>query len=326
MSVDLFDTGSATGSGVERDRWGRPLIVPPDGGKPRPYTRCTTFADCLDDRFALERWKQRMVAIGLVARPDLRIAVAAAARDDKRRLDALCGDALEAANANDKARIGTALHAFAEQADLGQLFTDRIPPEHQGDIAAYRDATSRMDHAHVEQFMVCDELGVAGTPDRVSRVGRNPGVYIADIKTGDITKSLGKIAMQLALYAHSVVYDPVTGRRTPIAGLDTDQAVIIHLPAGQAQCELLWIDIAAGWEGVQLARDVRNWRARKHRPRPLTPYAAPRPATWAQRIAAASSLDELTAIWTQADAAGQWTDALTSAAATRKTEFAGGKP
>ena len=34
-------------------------------------------------------------------------------------------------------------------------------------------------------------------------------------------------------------------------------------PAGQARCELHWIDIAAGWHAAQLAAAVRGWRARR---------------------------------------------------------------
>ena len=32
-------------SAVPRDRYDRPLIRPPDDGKPVPYTRCTTYVD-----------------------------------------------------------------------------------------------------------------------------------------------------------------------------------------------------------------------------------------------------------------------------------------
>lgn len=34
---------------VRRDRWGRYLVVPPDGGKPVGYTRATTVAKALDE-------------------------------------------------------------------------------------------------------------------------------------------------------------------------------------------------------------------------------------------------------------------------------------
>jgi hypothetical protein len=42
-----------------------------------------------------------------------------------------------------------------------------------------------------------------------------------------------------------------------------ERALVIHLPAGQARCELHWLDIAAGWEAARLAATVRAWRARR---------------------------------------------------------------
>ncbi len=56
---------------IERDRYGRPLVVPPAGGKAIAYTRATTIANSLDDASALTAWKMRMAAIGLTSRPDI---------------------------------------------------------------------------------------------------------------------------------------------------------------------------------------------------------------------------------------------------------------
>ena len=68
---------------VPRDRWGRPLIVPVDGGKPIGSTRVSTLAKALDDKSALTKWKQRQVVVGMASRPDL-AAVAAACKGDDR--------------------------------------------------------------------------------------------------------------------------------------------------------------------------------------------------------------------------------------------------
>ena len=53
---------------IPRDRWGRPLITPVDGGDPMPYTRVSTLAKALDDKTALTDWKCRQVAIGPLRR------------------------------------------------------------------------------------------------------------------------------------------------------------------------------------------------------------------------------------------------------------------
>ena len=52
-------------SELPRDRWGRPLITPPDGTTPVPYTRVTTFAKAVEDTYHLGRWAERMVALGM---------------------------------------------------------------------------------------------------------------------------------------------------------------------------------------------------------------------------------------------------------------------
>lgn len=245
---------------IERDRLGRPRVIPPsEVGKENPatvaYTRCTTFVGCLEDRYNLEKWQQRMVLIGLADSPEL-VLSAAAHRDDNSMLNRIAEDAQTIAKARKPATVGTAVHKFIADVDRG-IEIGRVPGDWMADIEAYKRATAPFTNELVERFVVCDELGIGGTPDRiVSYQGRR---YIADAKTGDISRA-GKIAMQLAVYAHSELYDLKTGKRTP---LDVDQrnGIIVHLPAGTGTCELYWVDLAKGWEAVLLAAQVREWRS-----------------------------------------------------------------
>jgi hypothetical protein len=252
---------------IPRDRWGRPLVVPPGGGKRTAYTRCTTFIDCLDDRWALEQWKQRMTAIGIADRPDLLLAVSAH-RDDKKQLNGICDQAIEAAKATAAATTGTALHALSELVDRGQDLPV-LPDAARADLDAYKTAMEPFEVIDIEQFVVHDGLKVGGTFDRLVRW--NGVTMIADLKTGSsIDYSLGKLAMQLAVYSRGQRYDIDTGQRTP---LDAHQGtgIVIHLPAGQARCDVRFVDLNAGWEGVQLAAQVREWRKRKGFTAPFTP-------------------------------------------------------
>jgi hypothetical protein len=93
---------------------------------------------------------------------------------------------------------------------------------------------------------------------------------MADIKTGKkLDYSLPGYAIQLALYADSVLYDVVTNERTPLPhNLHMRWGVLIHLPAGKAKCELSWVDLDVGRRGAEIVRDVREWRKRKdfHQP------------------------------------------------------------
>jgi hypothetical protein len=85
----------------------------------------------------------------------------------------------------------------------------------------------------VERFTVLDDLKIGGTHDRTVRYqGRQ---YISDLMTGSIEYGALKIAMQLAVYSRSVLYDHRTFERTPL-DVDQERALVIHLPAGPGRC------------------------------------------------------------------------------------------
>ena len=253
---------------IERDRWGRPKIILPDGDTTH-YTRVTTLAGTLDDTFGLAKWQRRQTAIGLAARDDLLLSVKAADDGDTRTIDQACDAAMEAAGSSSAATIGTALHSLTERLDLG---TDlpTVDPNVEQSMKAYIEATSPLDIVEydgepaVEQFLVCDDVQAAGTADRIVTWPDAFGDrrFIADLKTGKIRYGALKIAMQLAIYAHGQRYDPATGDRSPI-DVDLNNALIIHLPAGGVTCRLWWVDIKSGWEAVQQAVAVRAWRKRR---------------------------------------------------------------
>ena len=254
---------------VPRDRWQRPLIQPPGGGKAEPYTRCTTYVGALEDTNNLEKWKMRQVAIGLVARPDLLAAVRALHPTyDKSAVNAHCEAALEAAASSAAANVGTALHKLTEADDLGVLDLSILSPEEKQSIYAYRQAMvqAKLTVDQIETFVVHDGLKIGGTFDRTVNSGKRKFVF--DVKTGSLDYGMGKIAMQLAVYAHSRHYNPETFERTDL-DVDLERAIVCHLPAGTGKCILHWVDIAAGWEAVQLASQVRSWRARKNLSEPF---------------------------------------------------------
>ena len=239
---------------VERDRYGRPLVIPPGGGKKVTYRRVTKFIDVLEDRYLLELSKQRKVAHGMAMRHDL-VLKAASAAGDKKLLNEVVTAAKEAAGSSQAATVGTALHAITEQLDRGE--DPLIPPSATADVDAYRKTTEHLNIRMIEVFVVHDDLQVGGTFDRIVQLdGVN---YVADIKTGSIDWGAGKIKMQLALYARSQRYDIRTGERADL-DVDVTRGLVIHLPAGSGQCSLHWPDLTIGWAGVQIAKDVWDWR------------------------------------------------------------------
>jgi hypothetical protein len=305
---------------IPRDRWGRPLILPPGETKRVAYRRCTTFVGCLEDTYNLMNWKNRQVAYGMGQRKDLVLAAAAADPDDKRKLNEIAEKATEHAMASASATTGTALHALTERIDRGQPL-GFVPAEYEADIAAYREATKSIEFSGIESFRVHDEWRVAGTADRIGK-DRRGRIRIYDIKTGSIDYP-HKMAMQLAMYARSVPYDIESDQRGKDPGyIDISRGIIIHLPAGQGRCDLYEIDIARGWSACLTARRVWSWRAEKNLTEPFDPEApAPGKPTWYALVAAAENMDDLRLIWRRAHQCGDLSTELRAACTKRSQQL-----
>lgn len=256
---------------VPRDRWSRPLIIPPEGGETVPYTRVSTLAKALDDLNNLMQWKARKTAEGLVRRPDLLTLISGAiANGDpdtdwptKKALNAAVEQAMEAAGASKGATAGTGFHSLTEAIDKGNepLFVSEAD---QVRLDAYREATASIEWLDIECFVVNDQVRAAGTFDRLGRLpdGR---VVVADLKSGKSEADYPfSTTVQIATYANGLRYDPETGARSPLhADLDVSTGLLIHLPPSGG-CTLYELDLARGWQAAQLAaqvRDARSWKA-----------------------------------------------------------------
>lgn len=304
---------------IPRDRYGRPMVLAPNGKKRVPYRRTTTFVGCLEDTYNLMAWKNRQVAYGMGQRKDLVLAAAAADPDDKRKLNEIAEKATEHAMASASATTGTALHALTERVDRGQPL-GVIPTEYQADIDAYQQATAAIEFTAIEAFRIHDDWQVAGTTDRIGKLHGRP--MIMDIKTGSIDFP-HKMAMQLAMYAHSVPYDIGADKRiVDDERVDVNRGIIIHLPAGEGRCDLYEIDIAKGWGACLLAKKVWNWRGTKGLTALIDPTKEPaRPPTWASLIADARDVDDLRLIWKRMRECGDFTTELGAKCTERSREL-----
>lgn len=249
------------------------------------YQRVTTLAKMLDDSTGLIRWKSTMAALGAIVRDDLRAQMASLEYPrDKSKMYTLADKMAEAAAASRGANLGTALHRFAERIDRGDIAVDDVPPDWRPDLVAYREAMdsigAQVHPSYLERVCVNPELNVAGTFDRLLRIdGR---VYVGDIKTGSLDYSGLAIAVQLAAYARSPWlwvgdaddvprdrwgrYDlgapsPSSTEWEPMPTVDQDRAVVIHLQAGEGRCDLVWVNIAEGWDAAVTAAAVRERRS-----------------------------------------------------------------
>lgn len=207
--------------------------------------------------------------------------------------------AKQKAGAEDKADKGTELHGLSELVDLGQALPAGAAFGDVIDMDAYRTSTRGLKIVHMEKLVVNDEIKAAGTPDRVSEwwgelyslsipeltamYGEDglanalasvtpltapdghefrPGeLMITDLKTGTVEYGALKMAMQLAIYANSLLYDKDTGERVPLGNINLDWGLIMNVPAGTGTAQLYWADLRLGWRAVKVAGDVRELRA-----------------------------------------------------------------
>jgi len=292
------------------------------------YKRTTTFIDVLQSEYALKAWDRRMVAYGMSQREDLVLAAAACRNDgsDRDRLQEIADAAKEHARASAGANIGTALHTLTEWMDTGQEL-GHVPEPYPADLRAYEAATKNIEWAAVESFRVHDEWRVGGTADRIGWL--NGELHVFDIKTSPNENPISyphSVAMQLAMYAHSVPYDIGKDRRTTDpAPINLDVAYIISLPAGKGRCEIRPVDIRKGWDACQLAVKVWEWRNTKGlilgddiAPPSLD---ADDPLSLEEQAAQANSEDALRELWRQAKRDGALTDSVKRAIMARRTEL-----
>jgi len=245
---------------------GRYRLPDPDTGKAKTWTRATTLAATIDDAAGLTVWRHRLLVAGMATAPGLVDQAAAAAKaDDKAALGAIAGRALHHAGEKLAADIGTALHLATEHCDL---LTDKQPPyPWLADVAAYANTLHRAGITRppewVERVVLNTAAGCAGTIDRIVTGPWGPLPRIADLKTGSGADRLS-YAVQLAIYANATHLLSLDGQSwEPMPAVDLETALIFHLPAGTGTCEIVEVDIAKGWELVQLCLAVREARKTK---------------------------------------------------------------
>ena len=253
-----------------RDRWGRYIIPDPKTGEDREWTRATTIAGVLPDRYHLERWGERMVVLGIARDESLYVLAQTSKYEDKQQLDRIARDAKSAAKSGSAANVGTAIHKFTEMVEDGYSI-DVVPQRYRADVAAYLDALKQLDATVLskEQIVLNPAVGVAGTYDRklaIPRFSKSP--IIGDIKTGrTVDFGLLEFSVQLAIYANSEYrFDVDTGEVEDIGGKDTpdrEVGLLFHIQAGKGRCEVWELDLVRGWEAAKVALQVREMRSWK---------------------------------------------------------------
>lgn len=314
------------------DGWGRYKLPSPSTGRPTGYPRATSIASTLDDTYNLSRWTRRETvrhvltaagAAGESARlfAGLQDALAAG---DKSAVDSVLDALDDLGGGKDAAELGTAVHAWLEAVDIGQILPADVPSQFQPYVANYRTVLARYGLTPVPDYaerVVLNDSGeetIAGTLDRIYRVEATGELVLGDVKT---SKSLEygylKHAVQLAIYGHAswMLTTDGTGWE-PMPTINRDYAVILHVPSDQPErAEAVTMDLAYGLASAAVSLDVRR---RRKEAKKLVPFvhALPIPTADALRYTQArhavqdiSDPADLAAIWEQYQ--DVWTDDLT---------------
>jgi hypothetical protein len=254
---------------------GAPMVSDPENPeKWLRYSRPSGYAECLDDKEALVYWRIWKAMEGVARSPALQIKVNACKEEDKETKKALRDEAMDKGTANEKADLGTGLHAMtARFEDVKD--TDFDPPEqYRADLDAYWEMLTKygLVSEMVEVPMVNDDFRAAGTADRIYRLTQplitpdgtwlEPGTLVlGDLKTGQkMDFSLPGYCVQMALYATGQLYDLEHNRRLSTPPINQHWTLLVHLPFGSGKCDLLWVPISTGLMGAAHAYDVKQWR------------------------------------------------------------------
>lgn len=266
---------------VPRDRWGRPLLYPIEGGERVPYTRASTAKGWTDSKEGLINWKASQAMLGLMKSKPLQARVSAilarggSYTTDRAPLKELVETASTIAGAMGQADYGTATHEMTELIDANNLDWSCVPESLKGPLEAYQQTMEKLKVVDTEVFITCDSDGlrIAGSMDRIVS-HPHLGVVVADLKTGaqEPKYPLG-CTTQVAIYARGDRYadeefphytEGEPYRKPLHPKLNRDAGVMIHLPLekvrGKYICELYVLDLKLGWENVLLGRRVQEMR------------------------------------------------------------------
>jgi hypothetical protein len=254
---------------------GAPMVSDPENPeKWLRYSRPSGYAECLDDKEALVYWRIWTAMVGTARSQALQTKINACKDEDKETKKVLRDEAMDKGTANERADMGTGLHAMtARFEDVHD--TDFDPPEqYREDLDAYwwmlqaYGLVSEM----VEVPIVNDDFRAAGTADRIYRLTMplqapdgtwlEPGeLVLGDLKTGQkLDFSLPGYCVQMSLYATGQLYDLTANRRLPTPPINQHWTLLVHLPFGGGKCQLLWCPISTGLMGAAHAYDVKQWR------------------------------------------------------------------
>lgn len=309
----------------------------PDTGKTTGWTRASTVAKTLEDTYMLEKWAQRQILIGVFRSgslfPDLDQLLtehlmdggdpATLAKDLRNPLNQMADRAQDVAESGRWAEFGTSVHAWTEWVDIGAGTVWDCPEVVRPWVIAHRRILAERglspDRNWTERIVICPDLGIAGTLDRLFWTAHGE-LVLGDVKTSrTMDYSWLYFAVQLAIY-HSAKYTLSLDGRTwePMPELDGDIALVSHLPREDANdSAIVPISMAFGREALAVSMLVRSLRRRadKEAQDTLSGVLSTDPGTLRRHVALhrleiSRTEADMAAVWEEF--ADVWTDELTS--------------
>lgn len=254
---------------------GSPMVTDPnDPEKYLRYRRPSSYGKPLDDEEALTNWRIWKAIVGVAGSKALQTQVLATKDEDKITKRELREEALNKGQANERADMGTGLHAMCARIEDPNDVDFQPSEDFLPDLEAYKDCLDRygLVSEAIEVPMVNDDFTAAGTADRIYRTTKplvTPEgeilpigtLILGDLKTGEkLDFGLPAYCVQLAIYATGQLYDVVGNKRLPTPAINKRWTLLIHLPFGQAKATVLWCSIDVGLIGAHLTMQVLDWR------------------------------------------------------------------
>lgn len=239
------------------------------------WMRASNLAGALSDQRALMLWMQRMMLLGVRARPDLvdELSVmdvyAMEPADLRDALERIADRAVEYAKADEGARRGNARHTMVEHwhtngAEIGT-------PAMRAQLRSYREVLDAHGLVAVpglqERIIIVEELNVAGRFDTGLHDTINGGpVRIGDLKTQRAFWSLMEVRAQLAIYAHAdAMWNEASGTYEDAPVFDQGLGHVMWMPKDRPEnwteehehdVQVLDIDLVKGWSTALRALEI----------------------------------------------------------------------
>jgi PD-(D/E)XK nuclease superfamily len=322
--------------------------------KPHAYyldgKRCTGVTSCAKipvNRWSLDSWDRRQIAIGMTLEPSLAETVAMDLTD-REAIDGAVETARIAARAHTAAERGTQMHRVLELIltdDEDKLLTAQ-QREDADMLKRTLDEYRLTPHdGLVEQFALWPDHRIAGRFDAVLETA-DGRVILVDLKSGpNAVKYPESALVQLALYARAPLISenaPRTGDKQTVEQwrempkrLDLRYAYVLLAEPGDKTGTLHEMDIEHGWAGAKTALEIMRWRNGPPDRRPIARSIPPENWTAGKtvdeeierrlmdRIYKCNSMGELRSVWREAKKSGPAAYKCVTAAEARAVELDG---